>query len=74
MQDAPRNPLGAYHKGALESMESAQKTFQLFEGTAQAVSRSAERLQASAERAGQEIQATFTEVAGRVKSLYTPLA
>jgi hypothetical protein len=73
-QDAPRDPLGAYQKGALESMESAQKTFQLFEGTAQAVSRSAERLQATAERAGQEIQATFAELAGRVKSLYTPLA
>ena len=74
MQDAPRDPLGAYQKGALESVESAQKTFRLFEGTAQAVTRSAERLQVTAEHAGQEIQATFAQLAGKVKSLYAPLA
>lgn len=74
MQDAPRDPFGTYQKGALESVESAQKTLRLFEGTAQAMTRSAERLQVTAERTGQEIQATFTQLAGRVKSLYRPLA
>lgn len=74
MQDAPRDPLGAYQKGALEAVESAQKTFRLFESTAQAVTRSAERLQVSAEHAGQEIQATLTQLAGKVQSLYAPLA
>jgi hypothetical protein len=74
MQDAPRDPLGVYQKGALESVESGQKTFRLFEGTAQAVTRSAERLQVTAEHAGQEIQATFAQLAGKVKSLYAPLA
>ena len=74
MQEAPRDPFGTYQKGALESVESAQKTLRLFEGTAQAMTRSAERLQVTAERTGQEIQATFTQLAGRVKSLYGPLA
>ena len=74
MQDAPRDPLGTYQKGALESAESAQKTFRLLEGTAQAMTRSAERLQVTAEHAGQEIQATVTQLAGKVQSLYAPLA
>jgi len=74
MQDAPRDPLGAYQKGALEPAESAQKTFRLLEGTAQATTRSAERLQVTAEHAGQEIQATVTQLAGKVQSLYAPLA
>jgi hypothetical protein len=74
IQDAPRDPLGAYQKGALESVESAQKTFRLFESTGQAVTRSAERLQVSAEHAGQEIQATLAQLAGKVQSLYAPLA
>ena len=74
MQDAPRDPLGAYQKGALESAESAQKTFRLLEGTAQAMTRSAERLQVTAEHVGQEIQATVTQLAGKVQSLYAPLA
>jgi hypothetical protein len=74
MQDAPRDPFEAYQKGALESVEGAQKTFRLFEGTAQAMTRSAERLQVTAEHAGQEIQATVAQLAGKVKSLYAPLA
>ena len=74
MQDTPRDPLGAYQKGALESAEGAQKAFRLLEGAAQAMTRSAERLQVTAEHAGQEIQATVTQLAGKVQSLYAPLA
>ena len=73
LQDAPRDPLNSYQKGMLESVESAQRTFKLFEGTAQAISRSAERLQVTAEHTGKEIQATITQLAGKVQSLYTPL-
>lgn len=54
-------------------MESAQRGLALFEGTAQAMSRSAERLQVTAEHTGKEIQATLTQLAGRVQALYTPL-
>lgn len=72
--DAPRDPVSFYQKGVLESVESAQKAFRLVEGTAQAMTRSAERLQSSAEQTGKEIQATFAQLAGKVKTLYTPLA
>jgi hypothetical protein len=55
-------------------VESTQKTFKLCEDTAAAMTRSAERLQATAEQTGKEIQATFAQLAGKMKSLYTPLA
>jgi hypothetical protein len=73
LPEAPRDPLSFYQKGLPESVESAQRTFKLFEGTAQAMSRSAERLQVTAEHTGKEIQATFTHLAGKAQSLYTPL-
>jgi len=38
------------------------------------MTRSAERVQLSAERATKEIQGTFAQLAGRVKSLYSPAA
>jgi hypothetical protein len=74
MQDASRDPLAFYQKGVLESVETTQKTFRLFESTAQAMTRSAERLQVTAEQTGKEIQATFAQLAGKVKSLYVPIA
>lgn len=74
LQDAPRDPVAFYQKGVLESVESTQKGFRLFESTAQAMTRSAERLQATAEQTGKEIQSTFAQLSGKMKSLYTPLA
>jgi hypothetical protein len=74
LQDAPMDPLAACQRGLLESAEGAQQAFKLFEGNAQAVTRSAERLQVSAEHAGKEIQTTFAQLSDRVKSLYAPLA
>ncbi len=74
MQDAPKDPFACYQKNVLESVESAQKAFKLFEGNAQAMTRSAERLQVTAEQAAKEIQATFAQLAGKVKSLYSPAA
>ena len=69
LQDAPRDP----QKGVLESVESTQRTFRLLEGTAQAMTRSAERLQSTAELTGKEIQATVTQVTGKVQSLYAAI-
>ena len=63
-----------YQKGALESVESAQRTLKLFEGTAQAMTRSAERLQVTAGQTSKDIEDTFTQLAGKMQSLYTPLA
>ena len=74
LQDAPRDPMTFYQKSVLESVESTQRTFKLFEGTAQAMTRAAERLQATADHTGREIQATFSQLAGKVQSLYTPIA
>ena len=75
LQDGPAaDPVAFCQRGILESTEGAQRAFKLFEGNAQAVTRSAERLQVSAEHAGKEIQATFAHLSDRVKSLYAPLA
>ena len=70
-RDAPKDPLTYYQTNVLESVEGAQKSFKLFEGNAQAMTRSAERLQVTAEQAAKEIQATFAQLAGKVKSLYS---
>ena len=74
IQEAPRDPFAFYQKGVLQTVEGAQKAFKIIESNAQAMTRSAERLQVTAEQTGKEIQATFAQVAGRVKSLYSPLA
>ena len=73
-QGTPQDPLSCYQKNVLESVEGAQKAFKLFEGNAQAMTRSAERLQVTAEQASKEIQTTFAHLAGKVKSLYVPAA
>jgi hypothetical protein len=74
LPDAPRDPMSFYQKGVLESVETAQRAFKVFEGTAQAMSRSAERMQVTAETTGKEIQATYTQLTGKVQSLYTRIA
>ena len=74
LRDAPRDPLGCYQQNVVESVESAQRAFKLFEGNAQAMTRSAERLQVSAEQAAKEIQAAFVQLTGKVKSLYSVAA
>ena len=70
-QDAPKDPMQWYQKALVETVDGAQKFFRLLEGNAQAVTRSAERLQASAEQAGQGIQETLEATITRVKDTYT---
>jgi hypothetical protein len=74
LQEAPRDPFSVYQKGVLESVEGAQKAFKILESNAQAMTRSAERLQVTAEQTGKDIQSTFAQVAGKVKTLSSPLA
>ncbi len=69
-----KDPLACYQKNVLDSVEGAQKAFKVLEGNAQAMTRSAERLQVTAEQAAKEIQATFAQLAGKVKSLYSAAA
>ena len=68
----PTEPAAVYQRGMLESVEGAQRAFRLAESNAQALTRSAERLQVTAEQASQEIQATVAQLARRLPSLYTP--
>jgi hypothetical protein len=74
MREAPKDPFGFCQKSAVETVETAQRTLKLFEGNVQAMTRSAERLQVTAEQAFREIQTTFAQLTGTVKSLYTPAA
>ena len=69
-QDGPRDPMEWYQKTLLGTVDNAQKFFRLLEGNAQAVTRSAERLQASAEQAGKGIQETFETTIARMKDAY----
>jgi hypothetical protein len=73
-QELQKDPVGWYQKNLLDGIEGAQKAFKLVEGNAQAITQSAERLEALAEQAGKEIQQTFATLGTRVKTLYTPSA
>ena len=72
--DATRDPVTFYQNGVVESVEGTQRGFRLLETTAQAVTRSSERLQMRAAQAGTEIQAAVVQLAGKMKSLYAPIA
>ena len=74
LQNAPRDPVTFYQKGVVESVEGTQHGFRLLETTAQAMTRSADRLQMKAEQTGTEIQATVSQLAGKMKSPYAPIA
>ncbi|MBI4562016.1 MAG: hypothetical protein HY724_08215 [Candidatus Rokubacteria bacterium] len=67
-----KEPFACYQKTVLEGIEGTQKAFKLVEGNAQALTRSAERLQATAEHTAREIQQTFGGLATQLKTLYTP--
>ena len=71
VQAAPKDPMQWYQKALVESVDGAQKFFRLLEGNAQAVTRSAERLQTSAEQAGKGIQETVEATVLRVKDAYS---
>lgn len=69
-QEAPRDPVVWYQKAVAEGVEGTQKWFRMIEGNAHAVTKSAERLQASAEQVGRGIQKTFSEAIDRMKDVY----
>jgi hypothetical protein len=65
-----QNPLAWYQRSLLTLVEGTQKAFHLVEANAQVVTRTAERVQASAEQTGQEIQETLTTSVNRLKEIY----
>src|SRR5262245_8465232 len=69
-QDGTKDPMEWCQKAITESVERTQKLFKVVESQTQAVARSAERLQASAEQAGKGIQETFEATVARVKDAY----
>jgi hypothetical protein len=71
MSEAPRDPLAWYQRALTDGVETAQKWFQMLEGNAQAVTRTAERLQTTAEQAGKGIQESFSEAVTKMKEVYT---
>ena len=72
LKDFQKDPVGTYQKGVVESLGGAQQAFRLVETGAESVTKSAERLQASAEHASKDIQATFAALGSRLKALHTP--
>jgi hypothetical protein len=66
-----KDPVRFYQQTLVESVDGAQKAFRLVEGNAQAVARSAERWQASAEQAGRGIQETVKSTVGKMKDVYS---
>lgn len=70
-QEGAKDPVQFYQKTVADSVDAAQQAFKVLEAGAQAVTRSAERLQTSAEQAGKGIQETYTAVAAKMKDVYS---
>jgi hypothetical protein len=69
-EELQSDPFSAYQRGLLATVDGTQRWFRLLEANAQVVTRSAERLQASADRTGKEIQEALTSYMSRMKELY----
>jgi hypothetical protein len=67
---APGNPFAWYQKGLLTLVDGTQRAFRLAEANAQVVTRTAQRIQASTEQTGHEIQEVLTTSATRLKEIY----
>jgi hypothetical protein len=69
-QDAPRDPMAWYQRTVTDGVENTQKWFRILEGNAQAMTRTAERLQTTAEQAGKGIQESFSQTVTKMKDVY----
>ena len=68
--DDTKDPVRLYQKALLSGVDGVEKAVKLMEGQAQAITRSAERIQTSAEQAGKGIQETYSTVVERMKGVY----
>lgn len=64
-----QDPFAWYQKSLLGAVDGTQRTLRLLEANAQILTRSAERLQASAQRTGKEIQEALTSCMSRMRDL-----
>jgi hypothetical protein len=72
LSNLSKDPVGTVQKGVVESVEGAQRAFKLLEEGGDTITRSAGRLQQSAEQTSKDIQATFAGLASELKALCTP--
>lgn len=72
LAELQKDPFAWYQKSLVEGIQETQKSFKLLESNAQAITRTAEQLQTTAERTAREIQQTFSGLAADVKALHTP--
>jgi hypothetical protein len=69
--EAGTDPGTWYQKVVSESVSGAEQAFRRLEEGAQALTRSAERVQASAEQVGKAVQETVAATVAKVKEQYT---
>lgn len=69
--DHAQDPMAAYQQVLADHVDGAQKAFRFLEASAQAVTRSAEQMQRSAERASKEIQQTLATAMTHACDVYT---
>jgi len=68
--DGTKDPAQLYQKALLSGVDGVEKAVKLMEGQAQAITRSAERIQTSAEQAGKGIQEGYAAVVEKMKGVY----
>jgi hypothetical protein len=70
-REVPGDPAAWWQKAVAEGVHGTQQTFRLVEENAQALTRTAERLQQATEQAGKVIQESLTEAVSRTKDVCT---
>jgi hypothetical protein len=70
-REAAVDPAGWCQRVMQDSVSGTQQVFRLAEESAQAVSRAAERMQATTEQAGKGNQETVAGAVSRMKEIYT---
>ena len=68
-----QDPFATYQKTVADGVDGAQQAFKLIEASAGTVTKSAERLQQSAEKVGKDIQGTLATLSTQLKTLYAPV-
>jgi hypothetical protein len=72
IKEAQQDPVRAYQNTVAELLEGSKRAFSSLESNADIVAKSAERVRASAELAGREIQATLSSLGSQLKTVYAP--
>jgi hypothetical protein len=65
-----RDPVAWYRESFRSALGNTQQVFRLIETNAQIASRTAERLQASAEQTGKEIESAVSACASKLREIY----